>query len=119
MKYKYFVFFSLLLLFCTAAFAKKGGKKGHHGDACETGNYAYGYAAYQHGGVPSYYGRPAGLPPGLAKKDRLPPGIEKHLLERGSLTPGLQKKILAPQEWRYGWRAYRPTNPGVVVVVSF
>ncbi len=34
-----------------------------------------------------------GLPPGLAKKDRLPPGLEKQLRERGTLPPGLQKKI--------------------------
>jgi hypothetical protein len=35
----------------------------------------------------------AGLPPGLAKRDRLPPGLEKQLRERGKLPPGLQKKI--------------------------
>ena len=33
------------------------------------------------------------LPPGLAKKDRLPPGLEKQLLRRGTLPPGLQKRI--------------------------
>lgn len=33
------------------------------------------------------------LPPGLAKKDRLPPGLEKQLVVRGTLPPGLQKKI--------------------------
>lgn len=33
------------------------------------------------------------LPPGLAKKDRLPPGLEKQLAVRGHLPPGLQKKI--------------------------
>lgn len=35
----------------------------------------------------------AGLPPGLAKRDRLPPGLEKQLRERGTLPPGLQKKV--------------------------
>src|SRR5438093_1274573 len=35
----------------------------------------------------------SGLPPGLAKRDRLPPGLQKHLRERGTLPPGLQKKI--------------------------
>jgi len=35
----------------------------------------------------------SGLPPGLAKRDRLPPGLEKQLRERGQLPPGLQKKI--------------------------
>src|SRR5215831_12463005 len=33
------------------------------------------------------------LPPGLAKKDRLPPGLEKQLVVRGHLPPGLEKKI--------------------------
>ena len=35
----------------------------------------------------------AGLPPGLAKKDRLPPGLEKHLQRNGTLPPGLQKRV--------------------------
>ncbi len=30
------------------------------------------------------------LPPGLAKKDRLPPGLEKQLRRRGTLPPGLR-----------------------------
>jgi hypothetical protein len=33
------------------------------------------------------------LPPGLAKKDRLPPGLEKQLVRRGTLPPGLQKRV--------------------------
>ena len=33
------------------------------------------------------------LPPGLAKRDRLPPGLERQLVVRGTLPPGLQKKI--------------------------
>jgi len=39
--------------------------------------------------------RGSNLPPGLAKKDRLPPGLEKQLAVRGTLPPGLQKKIQA------------------------
>jgi len=35
----------------------------------------------------------SGLPPGLAKRDRLRPGLEKQLRERGTLPPGLQKKL--------------------------
>jgi hypothetical protein len=35
----------------------------------------------------------SGLPPGLAKRDRLPPGLEKQVRERGTLPPGLQKKV--------------------------
>ena len=40
-----------------------------------------------------FRGNRAGLPPGLAKRDRLPPGLEKQLRERGTLPPGLQKKV--------------------------
>jgi len=41
------------------------------------------------------------LPPGLAKRDRLPPGLEKQLVRRGTLPPGLQKKIQpCPEELR-------------------
>lgn len=35
-----------------------------------------------------------GLPPGLAKKDRLPPGLEKQLQKNGTLPPGLAKRDL-------------------------
>ena len=34
-----------------------------------------------------------GLPPGLAKKEKLPPGLQKQLVRNGQLPPGLQKKI--------------------------
>lgn len=34
-----------------------------------------------------------GLPPGLAKRDRLPPGLEKQVRRNGQLPPGLQKKV--------------------------
>jgi hypothetical protein len=40
-----------------------------------------------------YRDHESNLPPGLAKRDRLPPGLEKQLRERGTLPPGLQKKI--------------------------
>ena len=45
--------------------------------------------------IRDYYGyghkhRHSGLPPGLAKKDRLPPGLQKQLVRRGQLPPGLQ-----------------------------
>jgi|SRR6185295_18721942 len=40
-----------------------------------------------------YHDQGGNLPPGLAKKDRLPPGLEKQLERRGTLPPGLQKKI--------------------------
>ncbi len=33
------------------------------------------------------------LPPGLAKRDRLPPGLERQLIVRGTLPPGLQRRM--------------------------
>jgi hypothetical protein len=33
------------------------------------------------------------LPPGLAKRDRLPPGLERQLERNGTLPPGLQKRV--------------------------
>ncbi len=36
-----------------------------------------------------------GLPPGLAKRDRLPPGLEKQLRRKGALPPGLEKHLSA------------------------
>lgn len=33
------------------------------------------------------------LPPGLAKRDRLPPGLQRQLVVNGTLPPGLQKKM--------------------------
>jgi hypothetical protein len=38
-----------------------------------------------------------GLPPGLAKKGKLPPGLQKQLRKKGKLPPGLAKRYL-PQE---------------------
>jgi hypothetical protein len=35
----------------------------------------------------------SGLPPGLAKRERLPPGLERQLQRNGTLPPGLQKKV--------------------------
>jgi Ni/Co efflux regulator RcnB len=41
-----------------------------------------------------YYDHQSNLPPGLAKRDRLPPGLERQLVVRGTLPPGLQKKMV-------------------------
>ena len=43
---------------------------------------------YYHKAAPS-----KGLPPGLAKKGKLPPGLQKHLDKTGKLPPGLQKRL--------------------------
>jgi Ni/Co efflux regulator RcnB len=40
-----------------------------------------------------YHAHYSHLPPGLAKRDRLPPGLERQLVVNGTLPPGLQKKM--------------------------
>jgi hypothetical protein len=46
-----------------------------------------------------YHGTEGYLPPGLAKKNKLPPGLEKQLVRRGTLPPVLQKHIYpCPEE---------------------
>lgn len=39
-------------------------------------------------------GNKGGLPPGLAKRDRLPPGLQKQLDRNGRLPPGLARRAL-------------------------
>ncbi len=34
-----------------------------------------------------------GLPPGLAKRERLPAGLERQLKKNGSMPPGLEKRV--------------------------
>ncbi len=87
---------AVFALTCSAAFAQgKGQGKGHdkdkHGD--DAGE-RYEYNSHDRESVHAWYHEHEnGLPPGLAKRDRLPPGLEKQLQERGTLPPGLQKKI--------------------------
>lgn len=45
------------------------------------------------GGDAAKGGPPKGLPPGLAKRDRLPPGLQRHVERTGQLPPGLQKRV--------------------------
>jgi hypothetical protein len=45
---------------------------------------------------PGERGGSGDMPPGLAKRDRLPPGLEKHVERTGQLPPGLQKRGLPP-----------------------
>lgn len=42
----------------------------------------------------SYKKKRKGLPPGLAKKGKLPPGLQKQLVRRGQLPPGLEYRSL-------------------------
>ncbi len=83
-------------------------KKGKHDRGRDSGYFqlwiegGWGQRFHDHGwGEPWEYRSERGLPPGLAKRDRLPPGLEKHLWKHGSLPPGLQKK-LDPHDWKVG-----------------
>jgi len=68
----------------------KGHEK-HHGDDDQGEQY---YKDRDRDEARGWYNEHEGnLPPGLAKKDRLPPGLEKHLIRGGSLPPGLQKRL--------------------------
>ncbi len=39
-------------------------------------------------------GKGGGLPPGLAKRERLPPGLQRQLVKNGTLPPGISKRAL-------------------------
>ena len=69
------------------------GKGNKHGHGHDNDDY-YGYTNRDRDVIRGWYHEQDGnLPPGLAKKDRLPPGLEKQLERRGTLPPGLQKKL--------------------------
>ena len=71
----------------------KGHAKHQDDDDDQGGYYKTGDRDYIRGW---YDAHQSNLPPGLAKKDRLPPGLEKQLVRRGTLPPGLQKRRLPP-----------------------
>jgi len=70
----------------------KGHDKHHDGDEGDHRKaYAYDYRRQE---IRGWYSENAShLPPGLAKRDRLPPGLEKQLVRNGTLPPGLQKRL--------------------------
>ena len=99
---------SLLFFFlfgATASFALAQGKGKGHGpkkkdtaSAVDSGatNVRVVFSSQDRSAIGGWFhehGSGGGLPPGLAKRDRLPPGLERQLRERGSLPPGLQKKL--------------------------
>lgn len=83
----------IFALTANSAFAQGHGHgKGHnkHEDNDDQGEY---YRDHDRD-IRGWYGEhESNLPPGLAKRDRLPPGLEKQLVRRGTLPPGLQKRI--------------------------
>jgi len=79
---------------------------------------------YERQVIREYYGRRGGdgpgrgrggdgLPPGLAKKNRLPPGLERQLVEGGRLPPGLERRAL-PSDLRARLPRRRGTDRVVV-----
>lgn len=79
----------------------KGHEKHEHGDDEDQGDRGEHYYRGHDREFRQWYGEHQNnLPPGLAKKDRLPPGLERQLVVRGTLPPGLQKKIQpVPQDF--------------------
>ena len=87
---------AVFVLTSSAAFAQgKGHGKGHDKDKHDDDSSEQVVVrSYDRDSIHAWYREhESGLPPGLAKRDRLPPGLEKQLRERGTLPPGLQKKI--------------------------
>jgi len=72
----------------------KGHGKGHDKHGNDDDQDAQFYKGHDREVIGGWYDEHRGqLPPGLAKKDRLPPGLEKQLVRRGTLPPGLQKRL--------------------------
>jgi hypothetical protein len=54
----------------------------------------YGFADHDRDEIRGWYAQNyRHLPPGLAKRDRLPPGLERQLVIRGTLPPGLERQV--------------------------
>jgi hypothetical protein len=94
----------------TAAPADKGDKGGKGKDNHDNGHYrdkgkdhdddddrhGYGFAGHDRDEIRGWYAQNyRHLPPGLAKKDRLPPGLERQLVIRGKFPPGLERQVYA------------------------
>jgi hypothetical protein len=65
----------------------------HHEDEDRDDREAYRYEHHEETIRGWYSESETHLPPGLAKKDRLPPGLEKQLVRNGTLPPGLEKRL--------------------------
>ena len=86
---------------------------GHgHGHGHDYDRYSDHYRDEIRGWYSNHYSQ---LPPGLAKRDRLPSGLERQLVVRGTLPPGLQKRIQpCPQDLE---RMLPPPPPNYAHVV--
>ncbi len=74
----------------------RDGDHGHGRGEGQGRGHAYGREKYRdhdrdlHGWYRAHYSH---LPPGLAKRDRLPPGLERQLIVNGTLPPGLRGRM--------------------------
>lgn len=99
---------SAIFLFVSAPAIARAQGNGHgHGNGHDKGKHADNGGRGEHGDRGDHFYRDRDrvelrgwyhdhynqLPPGLAKRDRLPPGLERQLVVRGTLPPGLRKKI--------------------------
>lgn len=69
--------------------------RGGRNDAADDGNYdRYMFSSRDRQSIRNCFAdNYDNLPPGLAKRDRLPPGLERQLERNGTLPPGLQKRV--------------------------
>jgi hypothetical protein len=115
---------NVLLLACGPRFAQaQGNGHGHWHDKSDDqgrhednhGRQQFAYRDHDREMRSWYHDHESHLPPGLAKRDRLPPGLEKQLVVRGTLPPGLRKQIVScPPELV---RVLPPPPPDCVHVV--
>lgn len=102
MRSKQWLHISLAVIFALSglALADKHGHGKHHGDDDDDQGRHY-YSDHDRDEMRGWYHDRDDdhLPPGLAKKDRLPPGLERQLQVSGTLPPGLRKKLMpCPEE---------------------
>ncbi len=124
MKFNVFPVSVFLIVLSSAPFAlaQNHGRKYRDVESEYHGYYRYARSqSYYYCDNAGMYGhRYAGLPPGLAKKYRLPPGLAIQLMERGSLPPGLQKN-LGPYPQYYGspYHIRAPRRHSVRIFLEF
>jgi Ni/Co efflux regulator RcnB len=81
---------ALMALSSTLTVAKEHGQ----GRGKQKEKHEYRYSRRDRNEMRAWYrGYRGDLPPGLAKRDRLPPGLEGQLRVRGTLPPGLRDQI--------------------------